>query len=53
MTCYDIPRGNGKTLDDIIIELERCADHLPSIDTGLQGIVDDLKELSKAIEELK
>jgi len=51
MKCYDIPRGNGKTLDDIINELEtqtkNFKHHNPS------EIVDDLKELRKAMEELE
>tara|TARA_Y100000310_G_C20095873_1_gene540457 strand:- start:77 stop:223 length:147 start_codon:yes stop_codon:yes gene_type:complete len=48
MTSYDIPRGNGKTLDDIILELER----LPT-QRSTKPIIDDLKELSKAMEESK
>ena len=63
MTSYDIPRGNGKTLDDIINELQA----LPYIEVTIgekaipvlvqveriQQIIDDLKELRNAEEELK
>ena len=63
MTCYDIPRGNGKTLDDVINELQA----LPYIEVTIgekaipvlvqveriQQIIDDLKELRNAEEELK
>ena len=57
MTSYDIPRGNGKTLDDIILELEGLflIRHYYSKPTHLtvKPIIDDLKELSKAMEESK
>jgi len=63
MTSYDIPRGNGKTLDDVINELQA----LPYIEVTIgekaipvlvqveriQQIIDDLKELRNAEEELK
>ena len=45
MTSYDIPRGNGKTLDDIIYELEEGV--------LVKYVLDDLKELRKAMEELE
>jgi len=53
MTSYDIPRGNGKTLDDIILELEM----LPTYDSRYirlhREIIDDLKELRNAMDESK
>ena len=53
MTSYDIPRGNGKTLDDIILELEMW----PTYDTRYirlrRDLIYDLKELRKAMEESK
>jgi len=51
MKCYDIPRGNGKTLDDIIIELEAKREYVQRKWFGDR--IDDLKELRKAMEELE
>ena len=56
MTSYDIPRGNGKTLDDIILELEGLLIrhyHPKPTHITVKPIIDDLKELSKAMEESK
>ena len=64
MTCYDIPRGNGKTLEDIINDFSKVlADHrkksydphvlqVGDITPRLRPILEDLRALEISTEEL-